>query len=195
MLEMSFRPSDRIRTRFTRNRRLISDSRVVPVLCVQGLSRRQIRFPFCEFEGFYPREVNGNGTFAWTRQTANIACHFSEATCLRHVWISVQSIRPGGSRVVVRVADGPSVEFRRVQGRRRLAISLGGKIRTSTLHISLECETFVPDQVLANGDQRELGIAVRRIVLGRNLLACVRGLQSHEEGWHTIATDRLRRAG
>lgn len=191
MQGMSFRPSDRIRMLAPMDRRLSGTSRVIPVLCSQSFQSQRLVVPLCEFDGFFPQEKNDGVSFAWTQRSAVITCHFIEPVCVRHIWIPVHSARPGGTRVVVNVSDGPQVNFPRVFSNRRLRIPLGKKLRTNVVRISLCCDTFVPDETLHNGDVRELGIALRRVVLGRNYLACFRGLQGEAysaEPWSYDAT-------
>ena len=177
MQGMSFRPSDRIRMLAPEGRRLSGKSRVIPVLCSQSFQSQRLVFPLCEFEGFFPPEKNAGVSFAWTQRAAVITCRFVEPICARHIWIPVHSARPGGTRVTVNVSDGPQVKFQRVFANRRLKIPLGTKLRTNLVRISITCDTFVPDEKLRNRDLRELGIALRRVVIGRNYLACFRGLQ------------------
>jgi hypothetical protein len=125
-------------------------------------------FARCAFDGFYEPEGIGRHRYIWTRNSAQIECHFTDVIKLRYVWLEIANTAPSGTEIMVSWDGQPVISRRLVCGRTTLCGKIPSSVVRKQLTLQIETSTFVPDHVgLGNGDQRALGVALRGIVFGK----------------------------
>jgi hypothetical protein len=176
---LPFRPSDRIRMLLPAPLPRAVEP-VVPVDCLQGLGRGKAVPVAAEFTGFHQLEAAAGVPFAWSDGRGTVVCRMARAVTLRHVWIVVHATAPRGAPVAVSIDGGPTVEVGLVRGRRIVRIALGRRLRTAEVRLTVTSPSFVPARLVGSADERRLGVALERIVLGRSLVACASAMWRRE---------------
>jgi len=169
---LPFRPSERIRMLLPAPLSRTAE-RGVPIDCAQGIGRGRLVAVEAEFTGFHPLEEAAGVPFAWSDGRGTVVCRMARPVTLRHVWLVVHATAPHGAPVAVSIDGGPAVQVGLVRGRRIVRIALGRRLRTAEVHLTVTSPSFVPARLVGSADERRLGVALERIILGRSGAACL----------------------
>jgi hypothetical protein len=126
------------------------------------------QYPRCSFCGFHDPEMGPKGQHIWTRDQANVECQLPVSTKLQYVWLEVGMTAPHGTTLDLYVNERLVVQQKTIRGRATVCARLPEPCVVNHLTLRLATTTFVPSAVIAGSDDsRQLGVALRAIVLGK----------------------------
>lgn len=165
---MDFLPSHRLRSLMTaRSHHAGEKCEVIPVFLVLKRLRRE-RVPMeCHFSGFHGPEQIGDRRFLWTTARGVLDCRFPAPHRVQYAWLELDATAPEGSTISVRWNEELVVRQQPVRGRVAISFKLPESAVVEQAKIVIESTTFVPQIKGMGDDARELGVAIRGLILAK----------------------------